>query len=222
MLPIWGVWQWNWTPFMVFYLFWIETLIISFFNALKIIFCRGDEYENRLEMSTHKYALFHVKFASHIRKALAYLLVRIGIFFFYLIFIVTFIGFMMSANSDHYEIMETLLFFNRSFNYALLGFILNLGIHFVLNFILNEEYKQTHPSDFAAIFDGRQIIIHVAVVIGGVFGGFFGDVFSQSSQNHHLNQMTIYLFVISVFCIVKTLFEVFKFKGVTQNIITRK
>lgn len=222
LLPIWGVWQWGWTPFMVFYLFWLETLIISGFNALKIVFCRGDEYENKLENSNHKFSDVHVKWGSHIAKAFSYFVIRVGIFFFYLLFIVVFIGFIMSGNDDDKQVMSTLLFFNKSFNYALLGFILNQAIQFIFNFILNDDFKRTHPSDFAAIFDGRQIIIHVAVVIGGVFGGFVGGAFTHdSSPTTPTYQMAVYLFVISVFCVVKTIYEVMKFKGIIAKQLAR-
>ncbi len=222
LLPIYGVWKWGWTPFVVFYLFWLETLIISVFNALKIVFCRGDESDIRLETSTHKYAEIHVKYGSHIRKALGYLLIRIGIFFFYLLFIVVFIGFIITPSSGNHEVLDTMLFFNTSFNYALGGFILNQALQFIFNFILNDDFKRTHASDFAAIFDGRQIIIHIAVVIGGVFGGFYSGAFNNDSGGFHPSQMGIYLFIISVFCIVKTIFEVLKYKGLTSNMLIRK
>ena len=219
LLPIWGVWQWGWTPFVVFYLFWLETLIIAFFNFLKIIFCRGDEYDNRLEISTHKFADIHVKHGSHLRKAFAYLFVRIFIFFFYLLFIVVFIGFIMSKNSNSHEVMETLFFLNKTFNLALLGFVIHQSVEFIFNFILNDEFKKTHPSDFAAIFDGRQVIIHVAVVLGGVFGGMVGGRFSGNTGS---NPMFVYLFVISIFCAVKIFYEVIKYKGVVIKMTERK
>ncbi len=211
LLPIWGVLEWGWTPFMVFYLFWIETLIIAVFNALKIFFCRGDEYESRLEISNHSLAGIHVKYSSHFGKALSYLTIRIFVFFFYLIFIIVFIGFVMSKDSNDHQVFETVFFFNKTFNYTLLGFILNQAGLFIFNFILNDEFKRTHPSDFAAIFDGRQVIIHVAVVVAGVFGGFFGNTISNDKK---FNQMAVYLFAISVFCIVKIIYEVIKYKGI--------
>jgi hypothetical protein len=218
LLLIWGVWQWGWTPFVVFYLFWLETLIIAFFNTLKIIFCRGDEYEQRLELSTHPFAVIHVRYGSHIFKALTYFITRLFIFFFYLLFIVVFIGLVMLNKSGSTQVIQTLFFYNTTFNIALLGFILNQALQFIFNFILDDEYKKTHPSDFAAIFDGRQLIIHIAVVLGGVFGGFFGGPFSDHPSS---NQMALYLFVISIFCSVKIGYEVLKYKGVTMNMQKR-
>ncbi len=219
LLPIWGVWQWGWTPFVVFYLFWLETLIIAFFNTLKIFFCRGDEYESRLETSNHNFAQIHVKYGSHLGKAISYLCVRIFIFFFYLLFIVVFIGFVNSAKSDSHQVMEIMFFFNKTFNFALLGFILNQAIQFIFNFILNDDYKRTHPSDFAAIFDGRQVIIHVAVVLGGVLGAFIGNTMSQRPVS---NQMMVYLLIISIFCLTKIVYEVVKVKGIEMKFETRK
>ena len=215
LIPIAGVIFWSWTPFSVFYFFWLETLIIAVFNALKIVLCRGDEYDQKIEQSHKILGQVHSSPVSHVGKAFRYLMMRIFIFFFYLLFIVVFIGFMHTNKEDSLANMQIGLFMNKSFNYAILGFVLSQALQFIFDFILNDEYKHTHTSDFASIFDGRQIIIHVAVVIGGVFGGFM----EKTGTENHFQLVSV--FVMSVFCVVKTIYEIIKYTG-KQNIFANR
>ena len=206
LVPIWGVIHWGWTPFYVFYLFWLETLIVSIFNAIKIFACRGDEYDEKLHSSNHKYASLHVNYFSHIGKASRYLLVRIFIFFFYLLFIVTFIGFLASQKTDDgLDIFKVIFFKHKAFNYTLLAFAINQLMQFLFDFYGNEDYKRTHASDFASIFDGRQLVIHVAVVLSGVLGSQ-GSIFNTKINTSYLS-----LIMVGIFCVVKSIYEVFVF-----------
>ena len=205
LLPVWGVLYWGWTPFFVFYLFWMETLIVAFFNAVKIIGCRGVEYEEKLHNSSHKYSGLHVNYASHIGKAIRYLLIRIFIFCFYLVFIVVFIGLIASNKNEGMSIFKVMWFRSLSFNLALLAFILNQLIQLILDFYQNGDYKRTHPSDFASIFDGRQLVVHIAVVLGGLLAA------RKQVFNTSLDHGSISIIIVSIFCIAKSVYEVFKF-----------
>ncbi|MGG9972723.1 DUF6498-containing protein [Ferruginibacter sp. SUN002] len=207
LIPIWGVLHWGWTPFYVFYLFWLETLIVSVFNTVKIIACRGDEYENKLHDSTHKYAGIHVNYLSHIGKGLRYFFIRLFIFFFYLLFIVVFIGMFLTHRSGDNSIgmMKVFLFQDAEFNYTLLAFIINQIGLLIFDFYGNGNYKRVHSSDFASIFDGRQLVIHVAVVLGGVLGA------QDKIFNTKMDPTYTSIIVVSIFCIVKSIYEVFKY-----------
>ncbi len=208
LVPIWGVLHWGWTPFYVFYLFWLETLIVSIFNAIKIVGCRGDEYDQKLHSSNHKYAGLHVNYLSHIGKASRYLLARIFIFFFYLLFIVVFIGFFANKQGGvkgGLGILDVLVFRHEAFNYTLLAFAINQLAQFIFDFYANGNYKRTHASDFASIFDGRQLVIHVAVVLAGIFGAQ-GQIFGNKLNPSHVS-----IVMVTIFCIVKSIYEVFKY-----------
>ena len=215
LVPIWGVLHWGWTPFYVFYLFWLETLIVAVFNTFKIIGCRGDEYNEKLHNSGHTYAGLHVNYASHTGKAIRYLLIRIAIFCFYLVFIVAFIGIIASKKSEGFSVFETMFFRNPAFNYTVLAFILNQLCQLIFYFYANSDYKRTHPSDFASIFDGRQLIVHVAVVLGGFLAA------QKQVFNTTLNLGNISIIIVSIFCVVKSIFEVFKFMAETTTLEKR-
>ncbi len=203
LLPIWGVWQWNWSPFTVFYLYWIETLIIAVFNALKILFSRGDDPM--------------IPSLSLAKKAITYLSIRTLIFFFYLIFLVPILGFALSGKAGEQAVKDILFFLNTTFNFALLGFVLNQAIQFLLNFVLNEEYKKSRASDYAPIFDNRQIIIHLAVIITAFIIVYLKGGFSDTETEIPLNQSTAYLYSITAFCIVKIMIDIVKIKRPTQT-----
>ncbi len=191
----------------MFYLFWLETLIVSIFNFFKIIGCRGDEYEQKLHNSNHKYARVHVNYLSHIGKASRYLLVRIFIFFFYLLFIVVFIGFFATkqVGERSLDILEVIFFKHEAFNYTLLAFAVNQLAQFLFDFYGNGSYKKTHASDFASIFDGRQLVIHVAVVLAGVIGS------QEKIFDIKMNPTYVNVIMVTIFCIVKSVYEVVKF-----------
>lgn len=207
LVPIWGVIHWGWTPFYVFYLFWLETLIVSIFNAIKIVSCRGDEYEQKLHTSNHKFSNLHVNYLSHIGKASRYLLIRIFIFFFYLLFIVVFIGFFATKQTGgkSLDLMQVIFFRHEAFNYTLLAFAINQLMQFIFDFYANGNYKRTHASDFASIFDGRQLVIHVAVVLAGIIGAQ-GKIFNTKVEASYVN-----IVMVTIFCVVKSVYEVFKF-----------
>ena len=74
LVPIFGVVFFNWQPFEAFWFFWVETLIISFFNSIRIVFSQNQQQATLNTGSPRMY---------HISKAIKYLLIRIGIFLFY-------------------------------------------------------------------------------------------------------------------------------------------
>ncbi len=117
-----------------------------------------------------------------------------------------FIGFFASRNTkDGIGILQVMVFRHEAFNYTLLAFILNQVLQFCFDFYGNGDYKRTHPSDFASIFDGRQLVIHVAVVLGGVIGA------QEKIFGNKIDPSYVGIIMVSIFCIVKSIFEVVKY-----------
>ena len=159
LIPILGVASFNWQPFEAFWFFWVETLIMALFNTIKIVFSQGQLPDN---INTNKPLVYHLN------KGIKYLAIRIAIFLFYAIFIVTFIGFVANVNKDKLAVLTTLLFQNNLFNAGLLISIVSQGYYLLTGFFGNGAYYTSNPGSFAAIFDGRQIVIHVAIVLGAL------------------------------------------------------
>ena len=71
LMPLYGVIRWNWTFFSVVYLYWLELIIISTFQLLKIFLAQGGS----------------ISCIAKIVIGLKFFLSRTGIFLFYLIFL---------------------------------------------------------------------------------------------------------------------------------------
>lgn len=191
LIPILGVASFNWQPFEAFWFFWVETLIMALFNTIKIVFSQGQLPDN---INTNKPLVYHLN------KGIKYLAIRIAIFLFYAIFIVTFIGFVANVNKDKLAVLTTLLFQNNLFNAGLLISIFSQGYYLLTGFFSNGVFYTSTPASFAAIFDGRQIVIHVAIVIGALGAIFMEKYTSFGSYGS--------IFIISLLCICKCIFDI--------------
>ena len=197
VVPIVGVLFYNWQPFEAFWFFWVETLIMAFFNCIRIVFSQNQQPET---VNTNSPLVYHFK------QGIKYLLMRIGIFIFYSIFIITFIGFVANNNPDKFSVLTTLFFQNRFFNLSLLISIVSQGYYLVFYFFRNGAFFTASPNNYAALFDSRQLVIHIAIVLG-VFGSVF--LAKYTSFGNYGNT-----FIISLLCVGKCIAELFNYKAV--------
>jgi len=190
LVPIVGVAYFDWQPFEAFWFFWVETLIMAVFNAIRIVFS-----QNQLpaEIHTQKPLVYHWK------KGITYLLIRFLIFLFYSIFIIVFIGFIANVKDDKITVVTTIFFHNKLFNLGLLISIISQVYYLVAGYFRNGIYLTASPDRYAAIFDGRQIVMHVAIVLGGA-----GSVFliQKTSFGNYSG-----IVIISLLCICKCIFD---------------
>lgn len=192
LIPIVGVASFNWQPFEAFWFFWVETLIMALFNTIRIVYSQGQSPDN---VNTNKSLVYHVD------KGIKYLLIRIVVFLFYAIFIITFIGFVANVNKDKVAVVTTLLFQNKLFNVGLLISIFSQGYYLLMGYFRNGAFYTSTPENYAAIFDGRQLVMHVAIVLGAV-----GAMFLEKNTTFG-NYSSI--FIISLLCICKCFFDIF-------------
>jgi Family of unknown function (DUF6498) len=191
LIPILGVASFNWQPFEAFWFFWVETLIMALFNTIRIVYSQGQLPD---DVNTNKPLVYHLD------KGIKYLGIRIAIFLFYAIFIITFIGFVANVNKDKVAVVTTLLLQNKLFNAGLLISIFSQGYYLLMGFFRNGAFYTSTPDSFAAIFDGRQLVIHVAIVLGA-FGAMFLE--KNTSFGNYAN-----IFIISLLCICKCIFDI--------------
>jgi hypothetical protein len=200
LVPIFGVAFYNWQPFEAFWFFWVETLLIAFFNSLRIVFSQGQQ----ASVNAAKPYVYHIS------KGLKYLFIRIAIFLFYSVFIIIFIGFVANASKDKSLVLKTILFQNTFFNLGLLISMFSQGYFLINNFFRTGAFISTSPDNYAAIFDGRQLVIHVAIVLGAM-----GSMFLMKNTSFG-NYSAV--FIISLLCICKTVFDIFESKSGTFRI----
>lgn len=196
LVPVFGVLFYNWQPFEAFWFFWVETLIVAVFNCIRIIFSQGRQQD---AVNTP------LPLTYNINKGIKYLLTRIAIFLFYSIFIITFIGFIANNNSNVSNVLGTLLFQNNFFNLSLLISIASQGYYLVFYFFRNGAFITTRPDSYAAVFDSRQLVIHIAVVLGAL-----GSMFLTKNTSYGNYSST---FIISLLCICKCAAELFNYKS---------
>jgi hypothetical protein len=152
IVPLLGVIFMDWSVFALIYVFWLETLGMSFFNAIRIMFAQGTVIQGL-----------------HIRKALGYLLFRVFILCFYMLFILVFIGFMVSGKQgEGYEWVKYLMIIDPSFRIAIISFFFIKLIELIYFYFIKAERRTTDPEKLRSFFDLRILVIHAALV-----GGFF-------------------------------------------------
>ncbi len=203
LVPIIGVAYYDWAPFEMFWLFWMETLIIAFFNTIRVLYSQG------YEAGTPVSAPLQLNFGSAIR----YLFMRIFIFLFYAIFIIVFIGVLGSTDSNGIRALGAIAFQNKLFNLALLIIFCSQSYYLTRYFFMNRTYYYSKPSEYAGLFDGRQIVIHVAVVLGAVGATF---LFKKESHSHWAAIWTI-----GIFCLLKCIFDLYFISSRPLNTTTQ-
>lgn len=183
IIPFLGVAFMGWSVFALIYSFWLETLAESFFNAIKVAFAG----KNHKGISTYI-------------KAIRFFIGRVLILLFYLIFIIVFVGVMVSMNEEGARFAMYMLFLEPTFKITMLSFFIlkaiEIGYHY---FYLNERMDQ-EPETHAIIFDRRTTIIHIVIVVGV----FAYEFFSKRIDSH-----TGVVAFAAVFVLVKILAEGF-------------
>ncbi len=196
LVPVFGVIFYHWQPFEAFWFFWVETLVVAVFNCIRIVFSQGRQQPavNNTQPLTY-----------NINRGIKYLLIRIGIFLFYSIFIIVFIGFVANTNTDKGNVLGTILFQNKFFNLSLLISIVSQGYYLIFYFFRSGAWYTSRPDSYAALFDSRQLVIHIAVVLGALGGVFL--VKNTSFGNYSS------IFIISLLCICKCAAELFNYES---------
>lgn len=185
LFPLFGVLFYNWTIFSIVYIYWVELIIISTFQLFKILLASGDN---------------EISFRSRLTMALKFFAFRTGIFFFYLSFIVTFLGVLISSKDEagKMDFISTLAFRNEFFKVAVISFIVYNLLEFGVLYIFNNQYKTSSPNDYYSIFDARIIVVHVVVILVTFLYQFLAE---KNNTNHKVAMVAC----VSLFIIIKSI-----------------
>lgn len=186
LVPFLGVVFYDWSVFALIYAFWLETFGISFLNTIKIAFSKGGEPSG-----------------FHFGKAFRYFIVRIAILLFYMIFILTFVGFMVSEKQAGRNFIEYLIFLDDTFRMTIIIFFLVKFFEMVYNFFYKKEYLTSLPTSFHAFTESRIIVMHVVIVLG---------VFAFQFFNEKLGDHAGIVAFAGVFVLVKTIADYISIK----------
>lgn len=192
IVPLFGVIFWNWSVFALIYTFWLETLADSFFKMIMIAFAGKN----------------HQGFKTYV-KAVSYMIGRIAMLLFYLLFMVLFVGVMVSMTQKGTSFIMYLLLIEPTFKFTIISFfLLKLGELIYRYFYLNER-AEAEPKQYSVIFDNRTVIIHIVIIVG---------VFAFEYFNEKLDSHSGVVAFAVVFVLVKMLAETFsKFLASQSN-----
>ena len=194
LFPLYAVWYFDWSLFLVMYIFWFEMLIVTVFEVAKIaVSQRLYDAASKVRIPPVSVRDFRIFKAGMIVR---YVVARVGIFFFYMLFLVFFVG--LSDFGDDKAVADlatSVTFRNQYFNVAVFGFFLAGLLDFIGNFYLNDRYRADSPTDHGSFLDARVIVVHVSLVLGVFFQMFL----SKFIANHKL----IILLTTVLFLVIK-------------------
>jgi hypothetical protein len=177
LFPLIGVIRYDWSFFLILYIFWFEMLIVTLFQDLRVLFSQKRDFEGRLFSSDWAFGVY--KFW----KVIRYTLFRIVVFLFYMLFIVVFVG-LDKGNSENSlkDMASAMSFRNQFFNIAVGNFFLYGLIDFLTKFIINDKYKTSPPSDHTSFFDARMIVTHISIFLGAFLFPFVTEKIGFNSK----------------------------------------
>ncbi len=189
-IPIVGVAFYGWSVFEMFWLFWVETLIIAFFNTIRVLYAQGKKLD---------YSVINPSLKYNVAAACRYLIGRIAMFLFYSVFIIVFIGFIANTKSGGIDMLKTIAFLNPLFNLALILCACSQAYLLIRYYFFNQVYLHASPHQYPILFDGRQLVMHIAIVVGAAGSSFLfkGEKLAQYGA----------VWIIAIFCICKTVYE---------------
>lgn len=199
VLPLYLYSQGYWTLFVFFYLYWFETVLLSFFSTLKIIAATGHDAGELIPSLWLR-----------IKSAIKFFVARIVLLLFYLLFLIAFIGFNQVDRKDSVKIFTTIFFRDFNFNMAVAGFMLSHGFDFIFNYLLTNENEYKKYNAFSLFFDARIIVIHVSIVLSAFALQLSPDSFISGQA------VGSYL-ALSILIILKTGVDIFSFSKKKSN-----
>lgn len=162
LLPIFGVVFWDWTPFTVIFVYWLESLSITGFTSLKILISQGDGNNNLNFFPSFGFAAKYT-----------------GLLLFYLLFIIVFVGAALEViaqegvfeGTREFELQELeftkfLFFQDSSFRWSMLSFLTIKVIYFFGIFVREKQYLVTKIEDLKNEIIGRIVTKHLVIILG--------------------------------------------------------
>lgn len=164
LLPVIGVWIWQWSPAEVFMVYSLETVIAGFFTLVKMgivtVVRKKDTWYNQGSTQTVSGMFFMLFFLVHYGMFVA---IQTGIFIE-----VSGIG-----NKFHVGFFEFFLhwpsYFKGDLLYMLLGFFISYGFNLFWNFIRPGVYRTVPIMLLMFQPYGRIFVQQVTVIIGSMF-----------------------------------------------------
>lgn len=196
LLPVIGVWIWNWSPYEVFMVYALETVIIGIFTLIKIGIVtsvrKTDTWYNGPKRTNQSGIFFMLFFLVHYGMFVA---IQTGMF-------IQVSGIGKQNQSGFFDFfLHWPRYLGKDAWYMLAGFFISYGVQMYRNFIRNGLYKTAPMMILMFQPYGRIFIQQITVILGSMFLVFgAGKVF------------------ILIFALIKIFFELFvNFDGILNK-----
>ena len=209
VLPVYGAAIGKLVFFQVLYLYWFESLLLILFDFIRILSARGSEVG---ESMSYVKVLRSTSEDGYVRgfwrklgMALSTAVVRALLLLFYLVFLILFIGFHVTAKGHEMHVMETIVFQDQFFNTSVIAFIINMLVQLIGVFFIGGQYRKYSPRTYTSFMDVRTIIIHVMLA-----GSVFIHQFFFEGKSYEATGEIVY---IGLFMLAKTGVDLLQLRG---------
>lgn len=153
IVPLYGVFAWDWKVFALVFLFWFENVVVGIFNAARILAARPDK----------PLVWFRKLFL------VAFFCIHYGIFTaVHGLFVMTLFG-DYAETLNHPPGLGQILHVIRDQNlfWPVLALFLSHGYSFVVNYLGRGEYRNVSPRALMSRPYRRIMILHITIIAGG-------------------------------------------------------
>lgn len=167
LLPVIGVWFWTWDPKQVFMVYTLETVIIGFFNLIKMgtvtLFRKTDIWYNGASSTRVSGLFFMLFFLLHYGMFVA---IQTGMF-------VEISGIGKQYHIGFFDfVLHWPQYLGKDAYYMLAGFLISYGFSMVWNFFRTKQYRTISMTQLMFQPYGRIFIQQFTVIAGSIFLGF--------------------------------------------------
>lgn len=167
-IPVYGAFAGKIVFFQVLWIYWVESLILIGFDLVRIAAAKGRATEPGAEGSLFQ-SLQVVAVSgewtawTRLKSMIGIVVIRGFILLFYLIFLVLFVGFQVTDDSQIMNVGRSIALRDPFVNTALLVFVINGLVQLIGGFFLNGLYRTVSPQRYSGVFDARTVIMHVMI-----------------------------------------------------------
>jgi len=153
LIPLAGVVFFGWDVFVVVFLFWLENVIVGFFNLLRMLWVeRGAEQFPLAKLFVMPFFLVHYGMFTAIHG----------------VFVLVLFGGMMQRGAD-FPTVQTVTDLVTQYHLWLpvLALFASHGYSFVANYVAQQEYRRVTLRDLMGQPYGRVVVLHLTLLFGG-------------------------------------------------------
>lgn len=217
-LPVYGAAIGKLVFFQVIYLYWFESLLLIFFDCIRIGAAQGRQIGggifNKMAIGGVRESGEVAGFSAKAGLILRTIIIRVLLLLFYLLFIVAFVGFRITGKEHKMDVMETMIFRNQFFNTAVIIFLINMVVQLIGGFFISGKYHTDSPRTYANFFDGRTMLMHVMIV-----GSVFIHQFFFEKKSYAATGEIVY---VGIFMLIKTIVDILHLRSrfVCQHVLS--